>query len=105
MQDFLKEYCNVVVGQIKTFLSAGNEEGETAKEYLPEITPSYDQYGVHNSKKTRPNEEWWKIIWNDQELVMCSEVNCGDNFNGETIKSLSEQGIISVTHDGKVRPI
>ena len=105
VQDFLKEFCNVIVGQVKTFLSSESDPDNPGKVFVPEIEPSYDEYGVVNKQDKPTNEDWWKIVWDDQELVLCSEVNCGDNFTAETLKQLSNQGILSVTHDGKVESI
>ena len=44
-QDSLKEYCNLVMGKLKSVLRTELTGDEATKVFLPNIDPSFDNFG------------------------------------------------------------
>ena len=104
VQDYLKEYCNIVVGRAKQFLvNSDDDKGGSHKTWLPEVKPAYDEFGVLQDEPSQVIEEmWWKLEWEKQEMVLYAKVKVLAGFSMQSIKELKKQTIISVVDDGSV---
>ena len=102
--DYLKEYCNLVMGHTKAALAGdlGKEEGQ--KVFLPKLDPSYDLYRIIPTGLVKVVEErWWSITWpNNGELFLYAQVKSDTGFNDETFKSLASAHQISIDNGGEV---
>ena len=102
--DYLKEYCNLVMGHTKAALAGdlGKEEGQ--KVFLPKLDPSYDLYRIIPTGLVKVVEErWWSITWpNNGELFLYARVKSDTGFHDATFKSLAEAHQISIDNAGEV---
>ena len=102
-QDFLKEFCNVVMGRAKGFLSSNVDPKNKSEVFIPEITPSYDEFGVIPTQKEKIIEEdWWRITWGEDELILYGKAKAMDGFTAEALEALGQETIISIGDDGEV---
>ena len=102
-QDFLKEFCNVVIGRAKGFLSSNVDPENKSEVFIPKITPSYDEFGSIQVKKQKILEEdWWRITWDEDELILYGKAKATDGFTSEAMEALGQETIISIGDDGEV---
>ena len=102
--DFLKEYCNLVMGYIKGALASDLGKDESQKVFLPKLDPSYDNYRIIPTGLVKVMEErWWSITWpNNGELFLYARVKSDTGFHDATFKSLAEAHQISIDNAGDV---
>ena len=102
--DFLKEYCNLVMGYMKGALAGdlGKEESQTV--FLPKLDPSYDHYKIIPTGLVKVMEErWWSITWPDNgEILLYARVKSDTGFHDATFKSLAAAHQISIDNGGDV---
>ena len=105
IKDYFKEFCNIVVGRAKTFITDGDDLDNEQKHqtWLPEVNPAFDEFGVVAEGKSEPQDHlWWKISWNDSEIVLYAKVIALENFSLESLKNIDDNPIISVDDEGSV---
>ena len=90
--DFLKEYCNLVMGYLKGAMVGDLGREETKVVFLPTLNPSYDYYRIIPPSLVKVMEErWWSITWpNNGELLLYARVKTDIGFHDATFKSLAE---------------
>ena len=102
--DFLKEYCNLVMGYTKGALAGdlGKEDLQTV--FLPKLAPSYDKYKILPTGLVKVLEErWWSITWPDNgEILLYARVKSDTGFHDATFKSLAAAHQISIDNGGDV---
>ena len=102
-QDFLKEYCNVVMGRIKGILSKEVEVDETRKVFLPQVDPSFDEFGIVPTGSEKVVEEaWWRVIWEGGELVVYGRAKASGGFTQDTLEALGQEAIVSLDDEGDI---
>lgn len=67
IQDFMKEYCNLVAGEVKASLSAS---GVTIGLSLPLITRGFDEVIFSDAVDARQFSDWWRVSWDSGALTM-----------------------------------
>ena len=83
IHDFIREYLNLVMGEIKRGYQSENLELS-----VPSIFPSYDR-GFDLGTEIDLNAEKWKLSWDEGELLMgCYAIAYGDT----DLLRLREQG-------------
>ena len=89
--DFLKEYCNLVMGHIKGALAGDLGEEALKTVFLPRLDPSYDNYKIIPTGLVKVIEErWWSFTWPDNgEVFIYAQVKSVTGFNDATFKSLA----------------
>ena len=74
--DFMREYLNRIMGDIKDRYQSTEEQVS-----LPQVTPSYDR-GVVQQEEYGLNHRNWKICWSEGQIVLgCYAVSTGDVTN------------------------
>jgi hypothetical protein len=103
--DQMKEFCNIVMGRIKGMLRAELDQESTTKVFLPKVDPSYDNFGVvaaSNSNTAVYDQRWWRICWDDGEIILFARVKSLSGFGAETMKSLANEQIILMDKEGEI---
>lgn len=101
-QDFLKEYCNIVMGKVKAILTAGIRD-EVQKVFLPQIEPSFDRYGwIPRPDEEKTGECWWRLHWMGGELIVYGRATAAQGFDENVLKALSEEKIVSMDDGGDI---
>jgi hypothetical protein len=101
--DFLKEYCNVVMGKLKGIIASELGREEMQKVFLPKVEPSYDQFGVIRHSGGQPiQDDWWRLKWPAGELVVYARATSTAGFTPATLESLSKETILSVSDSGDI---
>ena len=103
-QDSLKEYCNLVMGKLKSVLRTELTGDEATRVFLPNIDPSFDNFGkVPTGKEDLIQEAWWRIIWDGGELLAYGKANVKQSFNQNTIQQLNkESSLMAIDDEGDV---
>lgn len=102
-QDFLKEYCNVVMGRIKGILSKEVHVDETRKVFLPQVDPSFDEFGIVPTGTERVVEEaWWRVLWDGGEIVVYGRAKASGGFTEETLAALGAEAIVTMDDEGDI---
>ncbi len=71
--DFMREYLNQVMGDIKTRYQSDEDEVS-----LPQITPSYDK-GIGTQQDLDLNVKYWNVAWQQGAIVVgCYVIPTGD---------------------------
>ena len=71
--DFMREYLNRVMGDIKS-----RYQSDEVEVSVPQITPAYDK-GVSTEGDLDLNVRYWKICWNGGQIVLgCYIIPTGD---------------------------
>jgi hypothetical protein len=101
--DFLKEFCNVVMGKIKGILVREAGKDEAQKVFLPSIEPSYDRYGrVPDANGQALERRWWRLKWAEGEILLFARATATLGFTAETMEGLSKTGILMLDDGGEV---
>ena len=103
-QDSLKEYCNVVMGKLKSVLRSEFVGDESRKVFVPFVDPSFDKYGLVPSGDEKLVEEtWWRIVWDGGEIIAYGKAIAKQAFCEETFEGLAkESSIVSIDDEGDV---
>ena len=67
IQDFMREYCNLVAGEVKASLWASNV---TIGLSLPLITRGFDEVIFSDQMDARQFSDWWRIGWESGGFTM-----------------------------------
>ena len=100
--DSLKEYCNIVMGKLKAAIADEMQKGEALNVFVPELDPSYDNFGTVPSGDII-KEAWWRLIWDDTELICYGKAIAKEGFSPKTIEELSKDiSVVSFDDEGDV---
>ena len=72
--DFMREYLNRVMGDIKA-----RYQSDEVEVSVPQITPAYDQGIGSKDEGSNMNVRYWRICWSEGQLVFgCNIIQTGD---------------------------
>ena len=100
--DYLSEYCNQVVGHIKTALHADLSEEDQRRVFVPAVAPSYDRYEeIPSSDCLNIGERWWQVVWPEGKILIYASVKGEASLDMETLKKLDVDQGLSLNDHGK----
>jgi hypothetical protein len=67
IQDFMREYCNLVAGEIKASLWGSKV---TIGLSLPLITRGFDEVIFSDQTDSRQFSDWWRLSWGSGSMIM-----------------------------------
>ena len=101
--DFLKEFCNVVMGRVKGILTTNAGTEEARKVFLPSIEPSFDRFGVvPDVEDAAIGQRWWRVQWAGGEVVIFGRATASQGFTDEALQSLAKENIVSLDDAGDI---
>jgi hypothetical protein len=101
--DFLKEFCNVVMGRVKGILTTDAGVEEAKKVFLPSIEPSFDRFGVvPDVKDVAIDQRWWRIEWGGGAVVIFGRATASQGFTDGILQSLAKENIVSLDDGGDI---
>jgi hypothetical protein len=101
--DFLKEFCNVVMGKVKGILVSEIGKDEAREVFLPHIEPSYDRFGkVPGTAQDDQEVRWWRLKWADGELILFGRATAAQGFTEALMLELSKTGVLLVDDGGEI---
>jgi hypothetical protein len=102
--DYFSEYCNQVVGCIKSALHADLSEEDQRRVFVPAVAPSYDRYSeVPGSNSLNIEERWWQVAWPEGKLLIYASVKGEASLDIETLRKLEKDQGLSIDDKGNLQ--
>ena len=100
--DSLKEYCNIVMGKLKAAIADEMQNGEMSNVFVPEMSPSYDNFGTVPTGDV-VKETWWRLVWEGGELICYGKAVTKGGFSPKTLEELNKDvSVVSFDDEGDV---
>lgn len=101
--DFIKEYCNMVMGKIKAALGPEIDAEAKKKVFIPQVDPSYDRFAkIPTGQEVAEEERWWRMLWPKGEMNMYAKVKSDAGFTENVLNSLSQDKVVTVDNEGDI---
>lgn len=100
--DYLKEFCNVIMGKLKGILTVDAGVEDAKKVFLPNIEPSFDRFGVVPEADAANDQRWWQITWIGGSVVIYGRATASRGFTDGVLQQLAKENIVCIDDGGDI---